>query len=70
MKVIYDPETDSLSLILREGHVAESDELRDGLIIDYDKKGRIIAIEVLDASESVSEPKSIVYEMKGLKQAV
>jgi uncharacterized protein YuzE len=70
MKVIYDPETDSLSFILREGHVAESDELRDGLIIDYDKKGRIIAIEVLDASESVSEPKSIIYELKELKQAV
>jgi uncharacterized protein YuzE len=70
MKVIYDPETDSLNLILREGHVAESDELREGLIIDYDKKGRIISIEVLDASENIAEPNSIIYELKELKQAV
>ncbi|HEY4716027.1 MAG TPA: DUF2283 domain-containing protein, partial [bacterium] len=31
MKVIYDPETDTMTLILREGTVAESDELREGL---------------------------------------
>ncbi len=70
MKVIYDPETDTLSLILREGYVSESDELKDGLILDYDKKGRIISIEVLDASKHVAEPESIIYELKGLKQVV
>lgn len=70
MKVIYDPETDTLTLILREGKVADSDELREGLIIDYDKKGRIMSLEVLDASERVAEPRSIIYELKELKQAV
>lgn len=43
-------------LILREGSVAESDELREGLIIDYDKKGRIVSLEVFNASKSVAEP--------------
>ncbi|MCL4557889.1 MAG: DUF2283 domain-containing protein [Deltaproteobacteria bacterium] len=70
MKVIYDSETDSLNLILREESVAESDELREGLIIDYDKKGRIVSIEVLDASVNIEEPKSLIYELKELKQAV
>lgn len=70
MKVIYDPETDTMTLILREGSVAESDELREGLIIDYDKKGRIVSLEVLDASKSVAEPRSIIYELKEMKQAV
>jgi len=36
MKVIYDKETDTLSIILRPGKVAESDEPRAGLILDYD----------------------------------
>ncbi len=53
MRLIYDPETDTLSLILREGKVAESDELREGIIVDYGADGRIVSLEVLDASENV-----------------
>ena len=68
MKVIYDPDTDTLSLLFREGPVAESDELREGLIIDYDSDGRIISIEVLDASEHVAEPQSIAYELRSRHQ--
>jgi uncharacterized protein YuzE len=64
MKVIYDRETDTLSLILREGPVAESDEIREGLIIDYDRAGHIVSLEVLDASEHVAEPASIAFELK------
>jgi uncharacterized protein YuzE len=50
MKVIYDNETDTLSIILRAGKVAESDEVRKGLIFDYDKSGRLLSLELLDAS--------------------
>ncbi len=65
MKVIYDPDTDTLSLLLRDEPVVESDELREGLIIDYASDGGIVSIEVLDASEHVTEPQSIVYETRG-----
>ncbi len=51
MKVIYDKETDTLSVILRSGKIAESDEPRPGMILDYDKSGRLVSIELLDASE-------------------
>ena len=68
MKVIYDPDTDTLSLLFREEPVAESDELREGLIIDYGYDGRIVSVEVLDASEHVTEPQSIVYELRGRHQ--
>jgi uncharacterized protein YuzE len=64
MKVIYDRETDTLSLVLADGPVAESDELREGLVIDYDRHGHIVSVEVLDASEHVSEPTSIAFELK------
>jgi len=39
MKVIYDPDTDTLSLVFREEDIAESDEVREGVIIDYNKDG-------------------------------
>lgn len=65
MKVIYDPETDILDLIFREAQVAESDEIRDGLIVDFGKDGKIVSLEVLDASEHITDPQSIAYELKG-----
>ena len=69
MKVIYDPETDTLSLILSDERVVESDELREGLIVDYGDNGRIVSIELLDASEHVSEPRGVTYELKEMKAA-
>jgi uncharacterized protein YuzE len=59
VKVIYDKDTDTLSIILREGKVADSDEPREGLILDYDKKGRLLSIELLDASEQVNQPQTV-----------
>jgi len=51
MKVIYDKETDTLSIILRDGKVADSDETSPGHIFDYDRAGRLVSIELLDASK-------------------
>ncbi|MCJ7577704.1 MAG: DUF2283 domain-containing protein [candidate division Zixibacteria bacterium] len=64
MKAIYDPETDTVNFILRKGFVKESDELREGIIVDYDKEGRIISIEILDASMHTTKPMEIIYECK------
>lgn len=65
MKVIYDPQTDSLTIILKGCSVKESDEIRDGLIVDYGDDDRIVAIEMLDVSENVSDPYALLYEIKG-----
>ena len=59
MKVIFDPETDTLSLVFRDEQVAESDEAREGIIFDYNENGDVISIEVLEASEHVAEPQGI-----------
>jgi len=69
MKIIYDPQTDTLSLILRKAKVKESEEIREGLIIDYDEQGRISAIEMLEASKTVAEPDQISYQLKRRKVA-
>ena len=67
MNVIYDPETDTLSIIFRKTKISESDELRDGIIIDYGQDGKTVSMEILDASEQVLEPQRIFYELKGKK---
>ena len=69
MKIIYDSETDTLSLILHRAKVAESDELREGVIVDYDRKGRIVGIEILDASKHDLNPAEVAYEMRPAKAA-
>lgn len=63
MKVIYDKETDTLSIILRKGRITESDEPRPGLILDYDKSGSLVSIEILDASEQVQGPQSVEFAL-------
>ena len=63
MKISYDPRTDSLSLILKEGvAVAESDEDKPGVILDYDEDGNLISLEILDASRRVTDTRKIEYE--------
>jgi len=63
MKVIYDNETDTLSIILSENPVAESDEEKPGIIIEYDASGNLVALEVLDASQRVTLPNRIDYQV-------
>jgi YD repeat-containing protein len=64
MKVVYDRETDTLTLILSDGRIVESDELRDGVIVDYNEQGRVVSVEILDASKSTTDPAAISYELK------
>ncbi|MGE3074771.1 MAG: DUF2283 domain-containing protein [Dehalococcoidia bacterium] len=61
MKITYDSETDTLLLIFRDVPVAESDEEKPGIILDYDQAGEIVALEVLDASSRVEDPKMIEF---------
>jgi len=63
MKAIYDPKTDTLSLELKPGPVAESDEKKPGVILDYDAEGNLIGIEVLDASKRVSEARTMQFQV-------
>jgi len=70
MRIIFDPETNTLNLIFREEKIAESDEIKEGIIIDYSKDGKIVSMEILDASEQISEPRGILYELKSKEKAL
>ena len=63
MKVIYDRETDTLTVIFTETPVVESDEDKPGVILDYDAKGNLVSLEILDASRRVSVPSKIEYQV-------
>jgi YD repeat-containing protein len=64
MKVVYDKRTDTLSVVLREGSaVAESDEDKPGVILDYDDQGNLVSLEILDASRRVTEARSVEFQM-------
>lgn len=63
MKVIYDEETDTLTVMLRDAPVAESDEEKPGIILDYDREGNLVSLEILDASRRVEGPRGIEYEV-------
>ncbi len=63
MKVTYDQRTDTLTVILRDGvPVAESDEDKPGVILDYDEEGNLISLEVLDASKRVTDTRKIEFQ--------
>ena len=52
MKVNDDAQTDTLPVVFRNVPVAESDEDKPGVILDYDELGNIVSIKVLDASRA------------------
>jgi YD repeat-containing protein len=62
MKIRYDSHSDTLRLILQERPVAESDEERPGIIMDYDGQGNLLAIAILDASHKVTDATNMDFQ--------
>ena len=63
MKVTYDPEVDVLRILFRDAPIEESDEDKPGVILDYDKEGNMVGLEVLNASQRVENPRGVDYVM-------
>jgi uncharacterized protein YuzE len=63
MKVTYDPEVDVLRILLSPEAIEESDEDKPGVILDYDKNGNLVGLEILDASQRVADPRSLEYSI-------
>ncbi len=61
MKVSYDPEVDVVRIIFTDAPIAESDEDRPGVILDYDAVGNIVGMEILDASKRISNPRRVEF---------
>lgn len=63
MLIKYDKEVDVVYIQFSENKVAESDQDKPGIILDYDAEGNIVGIEVLDASKKMGQPNGIIYEV-------
>ena len=64
MKASYDPRTDILTLVLKDNaSVAESDEDKPGVILDYDEQGDLVSMEILDASRRVTEATKMEFQV-------
>ena len=64
MKVSFDAKTDILSMVLKESAaIAESDEEKPGVILDFDDAGDLVSIEILDASLRVTQARQVDFQL-------
>ena len=70
MQVKFDESVDILYIRLREGDYAESDEVAQGIIVDFDKQGKPMAIEILDASALLGQIDRVMLEYTRIQQPI
>jgi uncharacterized protein YuzE len=51
MRLAYDPATDSLYIHLTDSPATDSDEVSEGVVLDYDANGALVGIDVQHASK-------------------
>jgi uncharacterized protein YuzE len=59
MKIKFDRESDTLTLIFREARIKESDEIRPNVIADFGYDGKLVRLEILDAQSIVENAEEI-----------
>jgi uncharacterized protein YuzE len=65
MKLNYHPDTDSLYIDLSERPSAQSREISNGVVLDYDADGRLVGIDIDNASNKVDLNRLILSKLPG-----
>jgi uncharacterized protein YuzE len=65
MKLAYHADTDSLYIDLLEHPSAESREISEGVVLDYDAEGRLVGIDIDNASRKVQLQRLVLTGMQG-----
>ena len=64
MKITYDQDVDALTIVLKaEATIEESDESQPGVVLDYDRAGNLVSIEVLDASKRTPDITNVEFSV-------
>ena len=63
MKIKYNQQLDILYIRFNEEKIAESDSEKSGVVLAFDNKGGIVAIEILNASRKMPQPTKFEYEI-------
>lgn len=53
MKITYDPQTDAIYIQFQKGEYNISKEISEGIILDYTEDGKVMGIEILQASQKM-----------------
>ncbi|MBE2233317.1 MAG: DUF2283 domain-containing protein [Anaerolinea sp.] len=64
MRLRIDRESDALYLRLDEVEIIESEEVEPGVILDFDKDGRVVGIEMLRLSSRTTPDKLRVVQFE------
>ena len=70
MKLNYYAETDSLYIDLSEKTSAESREISEGVVLDYDASGNLVGIDIDNASKKVQLKQLILSKLPGKVQTI
>lgn len=55
MRLKFDEAADALYLRLDEGAIVESEEVKPGVVLDFNKEGVVVGVEFLDVSSRLSD---------------
>lgn len=54
MKLQYDSKQDAIYIDLSKGKYSKTRKITDAILVDEDKSGKVLGIEILDAKENLS----------------
>ena len=64
MKIEYDKIADAMYLYLKKAKIYKTVKMQDRLVVDVDRKGNIIGMEVLDVSSQIPQKSIKEFGMK------
>jgi len=70
MTIKYYPQTDSLYIDLVDRPSSESREVSEGIVLDYDKKGNLVGIDIDNASKKINLKKLVLSKLPADTQTI
>ena len=66
MEITYDSQADALSISFKKGEVSKTVELSPEVVLDMDKNGAPIFLEIIGASEKIGKKQASEVLMRNL----
>ena len=64
MKMTYDKIADAMYIYFRKAKVFKTAKMTDRLLVDLDKEGKILGIEILDVSSQIKQKNGAGLKVK------